>query len=305
MRHHAVRVPATTANLGAGFDAFGAAVSLGLVAVSEQRDAMRVTTEGEGAGELSTDDDNLVWRSFVAFCETNGAVVPDVSLLVRNQVPLERGLGSSSAAIVAGLALARLLTEAPVGDRELVALASEIEGHPDNVAPAILGGLTTTATTSDGQVVVRRIQPHARLRPVVLVPTARQNTDVARGVLPTTLARADVGTQVARAGHVLGALAGGWPAEPRLSGDVLHEPPRLAVMTATRDLLADLRDAGIHAWLSGAGPTAAAAVPRRDASAQATCRRIGEQHGYVVHALDWDLAGVLPCPVEGPAGTTG
>ncbi|HEX9889573.1 MAG TPA: homoserine kinase [Nitriliruptorales bacterium] len=298
MRHHAVRVPATTANLGPGFDAFGAAVSLGLVAVSGDRRDDRVTTEGQGAGEIPTGDDNLVWRSFVALCEARGADVPDISLLVRNPIPLERGLGSSSAAIVAGLALARLLTAAPVGDRELVALATDLEGHPDNVAPAILGGITVTAWSDDGELVIRRAQPHPRLRPVLLVPTDRQNTNEARGVLPEHLDKAQVSTQAARAGHVLGALLGGWPADPRLAGDVLHEPPRLQVMVASGDLVRGLRAAGVHAWLSGAGPSIAAAIPRRDAVALAFCRGLGEQHGFEVHELDWDLSGLLPCPVD-------
>ncbi|MCA1713533.1 MAG: hypothetical protein LC789_18615 [Actinobacteria bacterium] len=132
-----VRVPATSANVGAGFDALGVALSLHLHAtVGEDRGADRVVTDGEGADELAVDDTNLVWTSFAAFCAHVGAPVPDVTIHLRNDVPLERGLGSSSAAIVAGLGLARAHLGAAVGDRELVALATDLEGHPDNVAPA-------------------------------------------------------------------------------------------------------------------------------------------------------------------------
>jgi homoserine kinase len=163
----------------------------------------RVATSGEGADELASGDDNLVWRALVAFCGWSDLPVPDVGLWADNRVPLERGLGSSSAAIVAGLVLGRALTAAAVGDRDLVRLATELEGHPDNVAAALLGGLVVCATDPAGELVVRRVNPAPSLRPVVLVPTVRQATSGARAVLPETLSRADAAQQAARAGHVL------------------------------------------------------------------------------------------------------
>lgn len=303
LRHHAVQVPATTANLGPGFDALGAAVTVHLQARTLPRDAYeaRVTTSGEGADELSGDDDNLVWRSFVRFCEHAGLEVPEVSVRVANAIPLERGLGSSSAAIVAGLGLARALTGAAVGDLDLVRLATEIEGHPDNVAPAVLGGLTSSVVGDDGELTVRRVNPHARLRPLVLVPTARQLTEQARGVLPASLERGDVAREAARAAHVVGALGGLWPVEPGAAGDLLHEPARLEVMEATRAVVADLRAAGLHAWLSGAGPSAAVSVPAVDDGALGGAREVAERHGFALLELDWDLRGLVVCPDGGCA----
>lgn len=296
-QHHvAVQVPATSANLGAGFDCFGVAVGLHLTAMTADRTEVRVATSGEGEGDLATDDTNLVWHSFVRLHDEVGAAVPDVSLRVRNAVPLERGLGSSSAAIVAGLGLARAMSATSMGDRDLVALATDIEGHPDNVAPAILGGLTASVTGSDGVALTRLARPHARLRPIVLVPTTRQNTQEARGVLPEHLGRADVATQVARGGHVLGGLLGGWPIAPAAAGDVLHEPARLAVMADSGALVEALRAAGVHTWLSGAGPTIATAVPARDSAAHETVTRLATEHGFVTHVLDWDLSGLVTCP---------
>lgn len=301
MLHHAVRVPATTANLGPGFDALGAAVGRWLVAGSTARQDDRVTTSGEGAGEVATDDDNLVWRSLVRFCAEHGAPVPDVSLQVTNDIPLERGLGSSSAAIVAGLALGRALTGAVVGDLDLVRLAADIEGHPDNVAPAVLGGFVSCATAPTGDLVVRRAQPTPTTGVVVAVPGSRQATSEARAALPASLPRGEATVQAARASHVTGAFTGLWPGDPALSGDLLHEPPRLEVMRASGALLAALRDAGIHAWLSGAGPTVAAMVPLIDAAPRELALHLADQHGFAAAALDWDLAGTLVCPEGGCA----
>lgn len=303
VRHHALHVPATTANLGPGFDAFGAAVSRYLYARSLPREAQteRVVTAGEGAGEVATGDDNLIWRCLVRFCETHDVAVPDVAIRVTNHVPLERGLGSSSAAIVAGLALARAITDTPVGDLDLVVLANEIEGHPDNVAPAILGGFVACVVDDHGELVTRRAQPATRLRPVALVPDTRQLTTAARGVLPESLSRADVAHQTARGGHVVGALLGAWPAAAGAVGDLLHEPARLRVMTATGAVVGELRERGVHAWLSGAGPTAAAAIPAASGELLGTCREVAERHGFVLHELDWDLGGVVACPDDGCA----
>jgi homoserine kinase len=295
--HPAVRVPATTANLGAGFDSFGAAVSLHLHArtVDAASQADRVVTTGEGADDLPGDDSNLVWRSFVRFCETVGVAVPDVALHVANDVPLERGLGSSSAAIVAGLSLARAATGVSVGDGDVARIATDIEGHPDNVVPAITGGLTASAVTDDGRLVIRQVPPHARLRPIALVPTQRQATSAARAAVPEVLGQADVARQAARAAHVLTGLAGVWPVDPELAGDRLHEPARLEVMTATADVVGALRDAGVHAWLSGAGPTVAGVVARRDTGVDGWLADLAEAHGWAVVALDWDRSGTIAC----------
>lgn len=301
LRHHAVRVPATTANLGPGFDAFGAALGRYLHARTLPREAQddRVLTTGEGVGEVPAGDDNLVWRSFVAFAERFDRPVPDVALRVANDIPLERGLGSSSAAIVAGLTLARAATGGEVGDLQLAALADELEGHPDNVVPAIVGGLTASVVGDDGQLVVRRIAPHPRLRPVVLVPQTRQNTKAARAVLPDTLTRGEVAAQASRAAHVIGALAGAWPAAPGATSDLLHEPARLAVMAATGGVVTQLREAGVHAWLSGAGPSVAAVVPVRDAFVLERVGAIATEAGFQSHPSSWDLSGALVCPEAG------
>lgn len=290
-----VRVPATTANLGPGYDALGAAVGIHLEAHLTPRDgdAPRVVCGGEGAGELPGDDGNLLWRSFLALCAHAGGSPPDITIRTSNAIPLERGLGSSSAAIVAGLGLARAALDLSVSDLELVRLATDIEGHADNVAPAVLGGLVAVARDDEGRPVIRRAQPHARLTPLVLVPEQRQLTTEARGVVPDGLGREDVVDQASRAGHILTALVGVWPAEPRLAGDRLHEPARLEVMGATGELVRALRGAGVHAWLSGAGPSVCAAVASRDEDAHTVVRTAADAHGFTVQRPGWDLAGLV------------
>lgn len=308
LRHHTVQVPATSANLGPGYDAYGLALALYLTVRSVPRAAQqeRVRAIGEGRDDVPTGDGNLLWRSFVAFCDHHDVAVPDVALQATNRIPLERGLGSSSSAIVAGLALARAVTGTPIGDRELVTLASAVEGHPDNVAPALLGGLVACTVDDAGSIIVRRINPAPTLRPIVLVPSFRQATSHARDVLPEYLDVADVTVQASRAGHVLGALGGLWPVAPGAAGDRLHEPVRMRTMGASGGVLAALRDAGLHAWLSGAGPSIAVAGGSQEQH-EATCREVADREGFVVHQLGVDLAGALACPDDGCAlaGTPG
>lgn len=293
----AVRVPATTANLGPGFDAFGAALALHLTArlVGAEPGVDRVRSRGEGADELPRDEGNLLWRSFLAFHAHVGAPVPDLVVEVDSPLPLERGLGSSSAAIVAGLGLARASSGASVSDLHLVRLAAEMEGHADNVGPAVLGGVVAAADRDGGGLVLRRSQPHPRLRPFALVPDQRQGTAAARAALPEQLGRGDAVVQAARAGHVLAALIGAWPGDPGLVGDRLHEPARLAGMPATAALLGELRGSGVLAWLSGAGPAIAGVVPRRGTD-HGRFAALAEDHGFSLRVLDWDLAGIVHLP---------
>ena len=310
-----VAVPATTANLGPGFDSFGAALGLRatFTAVDPSSQDVLIRTHGRGADDdLPTGEDNLVWSSLVAACEEFGWDVPDVGIVVDTPIPQARGMGSSSAAIVGGIALARVLAGADasvavadhaVGDRDLVRFATGIEGHPDNVAPAILGGLVACAVTDDGDLVTRLSPPPAG-RPVLLVPSVRSLTVEARGAVPDALDRGDVIGQVARAGHVLAGLTGAWPVDARLSGDRLHEPPRLAALDEGRGLVEAVRAAGRHAWLSGAGPAIAVVLPARDDAALAEVTDLAKDADHEVLALAWDRQGIRSC-VPGGCGVAG
>lgn len=320
----AVQVPASTANLGPAYDAAGAALSLHTIVTAvpaASRDA-RVTTAlvgpaaGRAGSDVPDDERNLVWQGVEHACDAFGWDVPDVALEVRAAIPMASGLGSSSAAIVGGMAIARLLAgadasvvagpavrspdgTAPVGDRALVEVATAVEGHPDNVAPAIHGGLVVAATGDDGGLVVRMAPPPATLDVVVLLPDRTSSTETARGIVPDTLSRADVVAQSARTGHVVGSLLGAWPADARAVGDRLHEPPRTAELGAGGDLLPRLRTHGHHAWLSGAGPALAVTVPSRLAQLPDTLVEAAEAAGHAVLRLTWDRQGVRPCVPDG------
>lgn len=302
MIHHTVQVPATSANLGAGFDAFGLALDLHLAArsVAMIEGGPRVSSRGLGADMLPTGEDNLVWRSFRDACAAFERPVPDVALEVTNRIPLERGLGSSSAAIVAGIVLARAVTGARVGEPELVELAATIEGHPDNVAPAILGGLVAGARGDSGYV-VRRINPLPGHVALAFVPSVAQSTDASRATLPATLDREAVVDQVARAGHVLVGLTGAWSIDPSLVGDRLHEPVRVASLPDGGALLERLRSEGLTAWLSGSGPAVVALARGSDVTVLDAARGHAAEAGAELLVLAPDRLGALACADGGCA----
>lgn len=216
--------------------------------------------------------------------------VPDVSLVSHNDIPLERGLGSSAAAAVAGVVTAKQLAGGPGCDDDLIALAAALEGHADNAAAALLGGIVVCAGKK-----ATRLEPTDNLRPVAAVPHVRQSTEAARGILPTTVPLADAAANGARTAMVLAGLTGLAAWDPAAMVDVLHEPPRLQLMATSGALVSALRGAGLGACLSGAGPTVLAVVPARDDAAVAEVRSLAGDDFDVV-ALHWDRAGVV---VEG------
>lgn len=297
-----VRVPATSANLGPGYDALGIALDVPMVAHAVPRREARVVAEGFGEGELPSGDDNLVWTSLRAWAARAGVTPPDISVVVRSAIPLERGMGSSSAAAVAGLLLAEALLARrdgvePLGATELLRLATDLEGHPDNAAAALMGGLVLCL--ADGR--VQRVTPTSSLRPVVLVPDLRQSTAHARAVLPTDVSLATAAGNAARAASTFAALAGIVPLSVHDMVDDLHEPARLELMPASAQLVRGLRARGIPSCLSGAGPAVLAVVPADAPAGVRQARAVAAECDLAdveVVPTDWDLAGarILPGP---------
>ncbi len=298
-----VRVPATSANLGPGFDVLGLALGLYDDVVVEVLSAEvgdpEITVEGEGAGQVPLDETHLVHRAMCAAFQAMGVVPPRLRLHCRNEVPHGRGLGSSSAAIVSGLWAARALVRGGAdrwSDHALFELAARIEGHPDNVAPAVFGGLTV-AFEADAQYQVVRLEVRSDVVPVVLVPDHPMETEVARGLLPTSVSHADAIFNSARTALLVAALAGDLPLEVLVSAsdDRLHQPYRTEAMPQTMAAVADLRAAGVPAMLSGAGPSVLALVaPDRLAAV--------DEHapgGWRVQRLSVDPVGVRLHPVGG------
>ncbi|MEV0876235.1 homoserine kinase [Micromonospora echinofusca] len=253
-----VRVPATSANLGPGFDALGLALALhDDVAAEVTAQGVTVAVAGQGAGELPTDDRHLVVRAMRAAFDVLGGQPPGLAVECVNRIPQARGLGSSSAAIVAGVLLARALVtdgEARLDDDAALQLAARIEGHPDNVAPCLLGGFTLAWTEPSGARAVS-LPVADGVRPVVFVPAERGLTAAARAALPATVPHVDAALNAGRAALLVHALT----ADPALllpaTVDRLHQDYRAPGMPGTAALVKALREAGVAAVVSGAGPT--------------------------------------------------
>jgi homoserine kinase len=249
-----VRVPATVANLGPGFDALALAVDVENEVEVDTEAPPAVTVEGEGAGELPEDASNLIFRSMAYLASAVSGSLPPFSLRSRNRIPLERGLGSSAAATVAGVLLANELLEADLHDNRLLELAVDIEGHPDNVAGCLFGGLVLAYLSGNGWR-AERLQPHASLRPVLLLPEEeRVSTDDARRVLPRDVPLTDAAYNIGRAALTVVALTARPDLLPEALEDRLHQARRLALAPASRALYQDLREAGLPACVAGSGP---------------------------------------------------
>jgi homoserine kinase len=253
-----VTAPATSANLGPGFDALGLALGLYDEVVAEVGgDGVRVTVTGEGAGDLPADESHLVARCLLTTLDRLGARPAGIALTCHNAIPQARGLGSSSAAIVAGILAGRALVEDGADrlrDADVLRLASEIEGHPDNVAPCLLGGLTI-AWMEEGGARAVRLSPSASLAPLVLVPEERGLTAHARAALPPSVPHRDAAFNAGRAALLVPALTGAPELLMAATEDRLHQGYRAAGMPATAALVDELRRAGIPAVVSGAGPS--------------------------------------------------
>lgn len=265
-----VRAPATSANLGPGFDSLGLALALDdelTAQVTEGGITVRVT--GEGANELPTDGGHLVVATMLTTFDRLGLRPPGLTLTCHNRIPHARGLGSSSAAIVAGILLARALVAdgaARMDDAEALRLAAKLEGHPDNAAPCLLGGLTIAWTDRAGARAVRlALAPGLHL--MIFVPAQRGLTAHARAALPATVPHRDAAFNAARSALLVHALTTDPSLLHEATEDRLHQGYRAPTMPATAELVSRLRRAGVAAVVSGAGPSVLALLPERDGEA--------------------------------------
>jgi homoserine kinase len=259
-----VSVPATSANLGPGFDSLGIALGLRDILVGEVTSGpgFEVTVNGMGAAQVPLDETHLVYRAMTAAFDEMGCEVPGIRLRCENRIPHGRGLGSSSAAIVGGLCLARGLVAGGsllMDDETVFALAADMEGHPDNVAPAFYGGFTV-AFSQDKGVQATAVAVDPRVKVVVFVPPEPLETSVARKLLPDLVPHADAAADAARAALLVLALSGRPELLLTATEDFLHQRYREPAMPRSLELISDLRREGIAAVVSGAGPTVLAFV---------------------------------------------
>jgi homoserine kinase len=253
-----VSVPATSANLGPGFDSLGLALSLRDDLTARVVEAgLSIEVSGAGADEVPHDESHLVVRSMRAAFEAMNAPQPGLSLRCRNVIPHARGLGSSSAAIVAGVSLARCLVAGGtllMDDDAVFQLAAELEGHPDNVAPAFFGGFVISGRTDAGFYAVEAgVDP--RVTAVVFVPPTPVSTSVARGLLPPSIPLADAAANSGRTALLVAALAGQPQHLLTATRDFLHQDYREPAMPESLAFMRALRAEGVPAIVSGAGPT--------------------------------------------------
>jgi homoserine kinase len=269
-----VRVPATSANLGPGFAALGLALALYDDLAARVTDAgLAIDVDGESSTQVARDESHLVLRAMRRTFGELGEQPPGLALECVNRIPHGRGLGSSAAAIVAGVLLARGLVDGgaqKLPDGEVLALASDIEGHPDNVAPCLLGGLTVAWMHESARAVRRDLDP--AIVPVVLIPPLTASTELARGLLPDTVPHADAAFAAGRAALLVAALTGTPQALFDATEDRLHQTYRTPAMPESAALMAELRSAGHAAVISGAGPTVLV-LARGDVEAESVLAR--------------------------------
>ncbi|WP_329381552.1 homoserine kinase [Streptomyces sp. NBC_01716] len=291
-----VRVPATSANLGPGFDAFG--LSLGLyddVVVRVADAGLHVDIAGEGAGTLPRDENHLLVRSLRTAFDLLGGQPRGLEVVCANRIPHGRGLGSSSAAICAGIVAARAVTiggDARLDDTALLELATEIEGHPDNVAACLLGGFTLAWTDGSAARAIR-MEVADSVVPVVFVPDRPVLTETARGLLPRSVPHVDASFNAGRAALLVQALTRRSDLLFAATDDRLHQEYRAPAMPGSVELVHRLRADGVPAVISGAGPTVLALT--EDSAADKVVQLAGE--GWAAHRLGLDGTGASVLPL--------
>jgi len=288
----AVLVPATSANLGPGFDSFGLALDLHNRFEAQLAPEWKVDVQGAGAATLASDHTNLAAVAMARLFAETGHPELRAEIGCANQVPTGSGLGSSSTAIIGGLLLGQALVGVDLGERRLLELATEIEGHPDNVAAALLGGFTVCWSEASGPRCAR-FEPARGLATVVVPAVAELATRIARAMLPDAVSHVDAAFNVAHAGLLAASIVAG---RPELLGaaleDRLHEPYRLAAiedLQVVHDILRDAGAAGVA--LSGAGPTVIGLVAAdTDELAHRRAEEVAERAADRIRALHTRLA---------------
>lgn len=302
-----VRVPATSANLGPGFDTLGIALAYGdeLTVATRDEPGATVVVHGVGEGVVETDERNLVVRSAAHVFDSLGRELPGLEIEAHNRIPHGSGMGSSGSAIVAGVMIAAALLESdpvdPVklSDDQLLAFADELEGHPDNVAPALFGGLTIAWTNESGPR-FKRLLVHRGVAPLVLVPNFTLSTEHARSLQPKQVPHEDAVFNVSRSTLLIAALTQSPELLLEATEDRLHQNYRGEAMPETRDLIGALRAEGHAAVVSGAGPSVLVLSngPAERLAAADLVARIAPEWRVLTLAVDIKGATVEAIPVD-------
>ena len=299
-----VKVPATTANLGPGLDTLGLALAIydELEVSVRPEPGAHVEVHGVGEGEVATDESNLVVQSIAAVFTAFGQSVPGLNLVAKNVIPHGKGLGSSGAAIVSGIMAAKGLLEGIVelDSTTLLSQATQLEGHPDNVAPALFGGLTIAWTSPEGPR-HKKLMVHRGVSPLVAVPQATMSTKLARSLQPDSVPHEDAIFNVSRSALLVAALIQSPELLLAATEDRLHQNYRASAMQETDDLIQILRAAGLPAVVSGAGPSVlvlASDPAQRLVAADLVAKSTSTPWQVLMPAVDFKGATVTMHPVE-------
>jgi homoserine kinase len=283
-------VAASSANLGPGFDSLGLALSLyDDIVVETTESGLTVVVEGEGAGQVPVDSSHLVVRAIERGLQAVGMAVPGMIVRCRNDIPHSRGLGSSAAAVVGGLAAVNGLViqagSAAFTESELIQLASEFEGHPDNASAAVLGGAVVSWTDGDGapRYAAARLRLHPDIHLFPAIPEERSSTAETRVMLPDSVSHADARFNVSRAALLVVALTERPDLLMEATEDLLHQPQRAPAMPASAEYLRVLRRCGVAAVLSGAGPAVIALSDQPELPAEVL--EFGAANGFTVSTM--------------------
>ena len=291
-----VSVPATSANVGSGFDALGLAVTLYNTVTFEESDKLDISA-ADGT-RIPRGESNLVYRSARGLFEKVGKKIPPLKIVQTNPIPMARGLGSSSACIIAGLLGANRMLGDVLNTQELLTLATAIEGHPDNVAPAMLGGFVTSVI-DEGQVYSVKKEIDTELAFAAFMPATRLLTSKARAALPAMVSHKDAVYNLSRAALATAAFCdGNYALLDVATKDVLHQQYRLPLITGGDEVFELAQDLGALAvYISGAGPTIMAVVHKDDTEffdrAEAALAADGPLHHFTVHRLLADNVGAV------------
>lgn len=250
------RVPASSANLGPGFDALGMAVQLYLSCRFRQAESLRIGVSGKDAASIPTTPDNLIWQTAIRVARELGGVLPPVELEIANDIPIGKGLGSSAAALVAGVVIAVRLMGLEWDRHKILDMAARIEGHPDNVAAAVLGGIVCSAIDNEGIARAIRLHLPETIGASIVVPDFEVPTSKAREVLPSHYAKDDAVFNIQRAALLIAALATGRrDVFPTALMDRLHQSYRAKLIPGLEEILALRADGLLGCAISGAGPS--------------------------------------------------
>ena len=281
-RSYSFRVPASTSNLGAGFDALSLALERYLrVGLEMETPTFEIISRGVDAHSIPTTPDNLILRVANSVASQRNRSLPAFRMTIDNEIPLARGMGSSAAAIIAGITCYELAAEERLSEREIFRYAREFEPHPDNLAAALRGGLVAATEAADGDILTAKLRVNDGARAIVVIPAFELPTEKARAVLPQTYSRKDAVYNIQRSAMTIAALTtGNWPVLQEAMRDRIHQPYRAPLIPGFEEILRLTTPGLLGVALSGAGPTVFALANPADAETVGRAiANVFERHG--------------------------